>query len=165
MYYRKLHLFKTPFLKPSLNAFNSLTKRDFSGVNHFKVSTVHTRESNKTTSKSEKEEYEIKAPLEALLACAGSCEVHSISFFAKKNKIPIEKIEIEIKADFDTDIFTKNKEGINTYSFIDVETKITSLEKDKDRLRETVEMGIKKCPVLNTLNLSGIKINKTIKYI
>lgn len=108
---------------------------------------------------------EIKAPLEGVLGSVGACEVHMIELAAKKTKVDIQKIEVDIKGEYDTGVLYGTKKAPNTFDNIDMVTKIYSNEQDKAKLKETVEMGVKMCPVLNTLRLAGIKINEKIEYI
>ncbi len=148
----------------ALRQINNAPKKNFAyGVKLFKVSVLN--ENNKSITKTPTESFEIKAPMEHLLSSAGNCEIHSIQFFAKKNSVRIEKIEIDLKGEFDTDVFLGDKEGRNTFTKIDVEFRIHSTEKDKVKLEEIVKKGIEKCPAMNTLKLAGIEINKNINYL
>jgi uncharacterized OsmC-like protein len=134
------------------------------GIKSFRISAIS--ENKKTLTNTDSQgQIEIKAPLEQVLASAGTCEIHSIQFFAKKNQVPIEKIDIEVKGDFDMDVFLGEKNGKNTFTNIDVALTIQSSEKDKKKLEETVNKGIEKCPVMNTLHLAGINIKKTVNYV
>ena len=113
----------------------------------------------------ENDTLEIKAPLQDLLAVLGTCEINSIKFHAKFDNVAIEKMQVDCNADYDLDVYLGKTKAPNTYSFIDIQTIISSSEKDKSKLQATVEKGIETCPVLSTLKLAGIKINKSVKYI
>ena len=147
----------------SKNFLNFSKKFFTANTKIFKASTVS--EGNKTISKSPSGEFEIKAPLDALLGCAGSCEAHMIQMMAKKQKVPIEKIEVDVKGEYDLDVIMGVKKGPNTYTQIDVETRIFSSEQDKQKLEQTVKKGMEMCPVLSTLKLAGIKITEKINFL
>ena len=126
------------------------------------------------TSKMEKEktktfistgEVEILAPLEYFLASSSACEISSINFTAKQNSVKIEKIEVNMKGQYDPDYFTGKKEGNNTFDKIDIITNIFSSEKDRSKLDTVVNKGIQRCPMISTLNLAGVKMNKIINYL
>ena len=107
----------------------------------------------------------IKAPLQDLLGVLGTCEINSIKFHAKNNNVVIQKMEVDCKAEYDLNVYLGTSKNPNTYSFIDIETRVLSIEKDRSKLEATVEKGIETCPVLSTLKLAGIKINKSVKYL
>jgi uncharacterized OsmC-like protein len=150
--------------------FSSLSRRFFntstqpkSPIKSFQISVA--TQGNKSICKTSTEEIEIKEPLEHVLASAGSCEIHTIRAFAFWNKVPIEDIQVDVKGEYDTDLFRGKKTGINTYSKVDVEFRIKSSETDRKKLEETVNQAIERCPVMNTLHLAGIQINKKINYL
>ena len=107
----------------------------------------------------------VEHSFEDAIGLVGSCEISSIKYMAKTAGVPIEKIQVECSAEYDMDRYLGKSTQPNTFSFIDVETTITSSEKDKKKLEEAVEKGIKQCPMLSTLTLAGIKINKKTNYI
>lgn len=134
-----------------------------SNIRTFKVSTY--TEDSKCLAKVSSGTYEMKEPLEMVLANAGACEISTIKYYAKKNKVPIEKIEVDLRAEYDGDIFKDKKEGINTFSKVDVEIKIQSSEKDFKKLDQVIKKAIEKCPIINTLELAGIDVQKNILYL
>ena len=108
---------------------------------------------------------EIKKPMEMMMAVAGTCEINSIRYFAEIDDVKIKKIDVEVRGEYEMDLLIGKKEGPNTYTSINVDTKIYSEEEDKNKLAQVVQKGIDNCPVLSTLKLSGIKININTHYI
>jgi uncharacterized OsmC-like protein len=134
-----------------------------SNIRTFKVATY--TEDSKCLAKVSSGIYEMKEPMEQVLANAGACEISTIQYYAKKNEVPIEKIEVDLRAEYDGDIFKDKKEGRNTYSKVDVDIKIKSSEKDRKKLEQVINKAIEKCPVVNTLELAGIDVHKKINYL
>ncbi len=120
------------------------------------------KEETKTTSVPH---LEIKQPLDLLLGALSACEVHSILYNTKSAGIPLEKIEVEVKGEYDLDIYLGKKQGRNTYTSIEVEARIQSNYEDKKKLEESVKKGEEQCPILSTLRLANIPIKSTIKYL
>jgi uncharacterized OsmC-like protein len=144
------------------NFFNQ-TKRSFA-VKTFKIESR--LDSARTISKlANGTEIEIQSPMEHLIASAGTCEIHTIAFFAKQSNIKIEDIKVNLKGEYDLDFFLGKKEGNNTLSSLDVEINIKSSELDRKKLQETVEVAVKRCPLMSTIDLAGVKINKKINYL
>lgn len=121
-------------------------------------------ENGKTTSTLSDQSLQINHPIEGLLACAGTCEIGSIGYFAKLNKVPIDKIEVDVNAEYDMEHFAKKKSEPNTYKSINLEVKIFSSEQDKKKLEETVKKGMETCPVLSTIRLAGVPIKENVTY-
>ena len=48
---------------------------------------------------------------------------------------------------------------------MEVEIKIQSSEKDFKKLDQVLKKAIEKCPIINTLELAGIDVQKKIFYI
>lgn len=159
--FRNLHASNLRFYLLSRRFFN--TPQPKSPIKFFQISVA--TQGSKSICKTSKEEIEIKEPLEHLLASAGSCEVHTIKAYAMWNKVQIDDIQVDVKGEYDTDFFRGKKEGNNTFTKIDVEFRIKSSETDKKKLEETVNKAVEICPVMNTLHLAGIQINKKINYI
>ena len=111
------------------------------------------------------EKVDIKSPLDSIMAVAGTCEIHTIQYYAKVNNVNIPKIDIDVKGDYDMDIFMDKKQGSNTFSNIDINVKVYSSETDKNKLKQVVEKGMSKCPVVSTLKLAGAKITENVEYL
>jgi uncharacterized OsmC-like protein len=110
------------------------------------------------------EQLSIDSPFEAMLGCLGNCTIHTIMFYAGKNKVKIKNIEVDVVGEYDTDLFLGKKEGKNTFSNIDIKTRVYSTE-DQSKLNHVIEEGHKHCPVLSTLKLAGIDFKSEIKYL
>ena len=110
------------------------------------------------------EQLTVNSPLEAVLGCLGNCTIHTIMFHAGKNKVKINNIEVEVDGVYDTDLFLGKKEGRNTFSTINLKTKVYSSE-DQAKVKHVIEEGHKYCPVLGTLKLAGIDIKSDTKYL
>lgn len=141
-----------------------LSQRNFA-VTKYKSVTISDKSGEISKMGDKGTELAIKLPLQDLLACLGTCEIHSVHFCAKQSQVAIEKMEVKCQAEYDVDIFLGKKEGKNTYSSIDIDIIVTSSEKNKAKLEETVKKGMELCPIYNTLTYAGIKINKNTKYI
>jgi uncharacterized OsmC-like protein len=139
--------------------------KNFAKIQKYTTTNVH--EAGKlTTTLSKGVTIDNRSPPEGLLGLLGACKVHSIEYQAKIRKVPIEKITIECKGEYDSEHFMGlKKEGRNTYEFINIETTIQSSEKDKKKLEEAVHKGEEHCPVLNTLKYAGIKITTKYNYL
>lgn len=142
--------------------YRTQLKRFTSNVKTFVVSAAN--DGRKILATNGKETFEVKSPMEQMLVCGSTCEIHTILMIAKMRKCSIDKVEVKMTGEFDLDTFTKDKPGKITFSKIDVQTDVYSKEEDKIKLEETVNMGMEKCPVLNTFKYAGIEINKKINY-
>lgn len=152
----KLNLIKKQLL--------SIKSKTFA-VNIKKFNAEVTLENNKSQAKLSDVAIDIKNPLEMLLGVLGSCELHTLQFYARKQSVMMEKVEIKINAEYDPSFFLGIKEGRNTYEFIDVELNVYSKEEDKKKLTEAVQAGLERCPVANTLKYAGIKFSEKVNYI
>lgn len=138
-------------------------RRYFSSIKTFKSTTVN--ESGKeVTSIPSQGNLEIKLPLEAFVGSISACEVHAILMIAKAQKVTIDKIEIDVKADFDMDVLMGKKEGRNTYTGLELEARVWSKD-DKAKVQAVVEKGENVCPLLNTIRLANIPVKQTIKLL
>jgi uncharacterized OsmC-like protein len=106
----------------------------------------------------------VSSPFEAMLGCLGNCTIHTIMFYAGKNQVKINNIEVDVVGDYDTDHFLGKIEGRNTFSSITMNTRVYSFE-DKSKVHLILEEGHKHCPIMSTLKLAGIEIKSEIKYI
>ncbi len=141
-----------------------ISLRNFS-LRKFKSITVSDKNGEISKQGDNGSQLSIKQPLQDLLACLGTCEIHSVHFCAKQSQVPIEKMEVNCQAEYDVDLFMGKKEGRNTYSSIDIEVIVSSSEKNREKLDQTVKKGMELCPIYNTLSYAGIRINKTTKYL
>jgi uncharacterized OsmC-like protein len=156
---------KTLFLNPfkSTKIFPTTLKRTFA------VKTFQTEsrlENGKTITKlSNGTEIEIQSPMEQLIASAGTCEISTIGFYAKQSNVKIEDIKVKLKGEYDLDFFMGKKQGKNTLSTLDVEINIKSSESDKKKLQDTVDVAVKRCPIISSIELAGVKVTKKINYV
>jgi len=122
---------------------------------------------DKVVCKVEKEkEQEIENPVASILGLLSTCEIKSILFFAKKENIDIQDINISVIGNFDFSNFHgSDLSKPNTYQNINCDVLIKSTEKDMKKLKSIVDIGIEKCPVGNTLKLAGVSINHNVNYI
>jgi uncharacterized OsmC-like protein len=158
-----LRLNKTNLRK---NILNKISRNfNFSTIRNYKGTTIIDLNKNEEITNTNDLNMKIKTPMEAMVGLVSACSAHSIMYYAKLEKVHIEKIEIKANADFDVEVFLGKKEGKNTYEKFNLETNIKSNEIDKDKLSHVVEMGKNKCPLLETLKLAGVKIESKINYI
>ena len=108
---------------------------------------------------------QIKAPPDALIGVLSACELHSIMHHVKANAVKVEKIEVNVDAEYDSNRYLEKAPGPNTYSYINIEANIYSSEKDKAKLEKAVAKGIERCPILNTLKLAGVPIKEKVNYL
>ena len=152
----KLNLLKKPFISLNTRTFAAYLKKFNAEVS---------LENNQSVAKLSDVSIDIKNPLEMLLGVLGSCELHTLQFHAGKRKVPLDKVELKINAEYDSSYFLGIKEGKNTYNFIEVEVNVYSKEADKTKLAEVVQAGLERCPVANTLKYAGIKFTEKVNYL
>lgn len=141
------------------------TSIKFFTVKNFTSNSIYETDKPISNVLSSGEHLSCKSPMEGVLGMIGACEIGAIRYYANAHKVVIEKIDVECKGDYDMDLFLEKRNDKNTFDFIDIVTTIKSSEKDKKKLEEVVNKGIQQCPVLSTLALTGMKINKKINYI
>lgn len=107
-------------------------------------------------------------PLEGQIVVLAFCKLRTLQFYVQSNKLntTINRIDIDIKSEFDLNIFYGRSQDPARYKFLDV---VLNVEINKDaklpvgeeEFKKTIETVAHKCPVNQMLSHAGIP--KTVK--
>ena len=113
------------------------------------------------TSNKTEEKFEVDEPLEGIVACMCTCEIHTAEFFAKKLGINLKGFEIKnVEADYDIRNFSDSPNSPNRFTQIRMEVLLDTDASD-EQINELKEKVHGHCPIYRMIAGSGVEIKDT----
>lgn len=107
---------------------------------------------------------DIKRPMEMFLAAASACGVHTIQVASQMHKVKLDHISCNIQGDYNIALYMAKEKGPNTWKRVTVNIEVESHD-DPVKVKQAVELGLKQCPIVNTIRLAGTEVIENIKLI